>query len=100
MQGIKSGWKTTEFWGSAAAGVAVFLSALQGSLPPKYAALAGTLIAGLYALSRGLAKLNGKGFDAAVREAVALLEKQANATLTVKAVSSPPAAPPPAPVGP
>lgn len=58
MNNIKSGWKTTEFWGSLAVGAAVVISSLEGALPPKYAALAGTLVAGLYSLSRGLAKLN------------------------------------------
>lgn len=47
MDGIKSGWKTSEFWGKVAVQVATMWGAVQGFVPPKYAviiALAGEAI--------------------------------------------------------
>jgi hypothetical protein len=52
----KPGWKTTEFWLTVAAELALVLTAIQGSLPPKWAAISGTVAGGLYAISRGQAK--------------------------------------------
>ena len=56
---MKPGWKTTEFWASLALGVAVVIESVEGSLPEKYAAIAASVVAAAYAISRGLAKLKG-----------------------------------------
>lgn len=53
---MKPGYKTTEFWGKTALQAAVLIAALSSHLSPKWAALAGALSEGLYALSRGWAK--------------------------------------------
>ena len=45
----KAGWKTSEFWLTLATSLATVL-------PAKYAAAAGTVATGLYAISRGWAK--------------------------------------------
>lgn len=52
----KAGWKTTEFWLTVAGLVAVNAGDLVMTLPDKYQALASAALAGLYALSRGVAK--------------------------------------------
>jgi len=52
----KPGWRTTEFWVSIATAVGTVAASAEGSLPPRYAALASTVAAVAYALSRGLAK--------------------------------------------
>ena len=57
MQPIKPGYKTTEFWITTLATLGALGAALQGMLPPKYAALVGAISAGCYAISRGLAKV-------------------------------------------
>jgi hypothetical protein len=53
---MKPGYLTTEFWTALLVIVGSVLSTLAGNLPDKYAALASSIAAGLYALSRGLAK--------------------------------------------
>jgi len=52
----KPGWQSTEFWVSIATAVGTVAASAEGSLPPRYAALASTVAAVAYALSRGLAK--------------------------------------------
>jgi hypothetical protein len=54
---MKPGYKTTEFWVALLVIVGSTLSTLAGNLPDKYAALASSIAGGLYALSRGLAKV-------------------------------------------
>lgn len=53
---MKPGWKTTEFWASAAAAVGAYGAAAAGVLPAKYAAIAAAVSSAAYAFSRGLAK--------------------------------------------
>lgn len=52
----KAGWKTTEFWLAIATAVGTVATSAEGSLPPRYAAIASTVAFVAYALSRGLAK--------------------------------------------
>jgi len=52
----KPGHRTTEFWLTLAVDLAALIAAFADQLPPRYAALAGTVSTGLYALSRGWAK--------------------------------------------
>ena len=48
--------KTTELYVTLGTDVAILASALQGSLPPKWAAICGVIANLAYALSRGIAK--------------------------------------------
>lgn len=52
----KPGYKTTEFWITVTAGAASMIGGVVGILPPEWAVIAGALSAGLYTISRGLAK--------------------------------------------
>jgi len=52
----KPGHRTTEFWLTLAVDLAALVAAFADQLPSRYAALAGTVSTGLYALSRGWAK--------------------------------------------
>jgi hypothetical protein len=54
----KPALKTTEFIVTVATLVCVLGAALGEALPPKYAAIAGSIATGAYAVARGLAKLN------------------------------------------
>lgn len=54
---MKPGYKTTEFWLTLATQVGALVSTVSDNLPPKYAAIAATVAAVGYALSRGLAKV-------------------------------------------
>lgn len=54
---VKPGYKTTELLASVLAALAAWLSVWQDTLEPRWAALATGLVAGLYAVSRGLTKL-------------------------------------------
>lgn len=53
---VKSGWKTTEFWATAATSIVVLLNQAFGwNIPPEtLASLAGAVAA--YVISRGVAK--------------------------------------------
>lgn len=53
---MKPGIQTTEFWVTALTDVGIIAAALQGSLPPKWAAVAASVANVAYAISRGLAK--------------------------------------------
>lgn len=55
---MKAGWKTTEFWVSTLTIVGLVVSSAAASLPDKYAAIGASVAAAVYAISRGLAKLN------------------------------------------
>jgi hypothetical protein len=54
---LKPGWKTSEFWVTALTIAGLVVSSLAAPLSPRYAALGASAAAGLYAISRGLAKL-------------------------------------------
>jgi CHASE2 domain-containing sensor protein len=53
----KPGWKTTEFAVTVLTALAALIAALAGQLSPRYAAIAAAVSVGLYAVSRGLAKV-------------------------------------------
>jgi hypothetical protein len=52
----KPGYRTSEFFVTLAVGLAVLIASIADYLPPRYAAIASAVVAGLYAVSRGLAK--------------------------------------------
>lgn len=52
----KKGYKTTEFWLTLVGLAIVNLNGVILTLPDKYQAIASALIAGFYAVSRGIAK--------------------------------------------
>lgn len=54
---LKSGYKTSEFWVTAAMIAGLTFSSAALSLSPKYAAIGASISASFYAFSRGLAKL-------------------------------------------
>lgn len=54
---MKPGYLTTEFWATMLAALIALIAALADALPPRYAAIAGAIATGLYAVSRGLAKV-------------------------------------------
>jgi len=58
---MRTGLKTTELWVTVATDVGLVASALQGSLPPKWAAICAAVANLAYALSRGLAKQGASG---------------------------------------
>jgi hypothetical protein len=52
----KPGLHTTEFWVTVLTLLAFLIFAIADALPDKWAAIAGAVSAGLYAVGRGLAK--------------------------------------------
>jgi hypothetical protein len=54
---LKPGWQTSEFWVTALTIAGLVISSIAAPLAPRYAALGAAISAGLYAISRGLAKL-------------------------------------------
>ena len=56
--GLKPGYRTTEFWVTALTVAGLVIASATTSLAPRYAALGAAISAGLYAVARGLAKLN------------------------------------------
>lgn len=54
---MKPGQKTTEFLFTVAVTVGAVAFAIADKVPARYAALAASISAGAYAISRGLAKL-------------------------------------------
>jgi hypothetical protein len=54
---LKAGWKTSEFWITAASVLGLVVAAAATSLSPKYAAIGAAVSGSAYAISRGLAKL-------------------------------------------
>lgn len=54
---IKSGWKTTEFWGKVAAQAATLWAAVGGFIPPKYAAIIVVAAEGVYTIARTALKI-------------------------------------------
>lgn len=53
---VKPGFKTTEFLVSALAGIGAWLAEWQGSLQPRYAAIATSVSFAAYAISRAITK--------------------------------------------
>lgn len=54
---IKSGWKTSEFWGKVAAQAAVIWAAIGGFVPPKYAAIIVVAGESVYTIARTVLKV-------------------------------------------
>ncbi len=54
---IKSGWKTTEFWGKIAAQAATIWAAVGGFVPPKYALIIVASAEGVYTIARTVLKI-------------------------------------------
>lgn len=54
---IKSGWKTSEFWGKVATQAGVLWAAIGGFIPPKYAVIVVAVSEGLYGSIRGILKI-------------------------------------------
>lgn len=54
---IKSGWKTSEFWGKVAAQATVIWAAIGGFIPPKYAAIIVVAGEGVYTIGRTILKI-------------------------------------------
>jgi hypothetical protein len=53
----KPGWQTTEFWVTVLVVVGDVVGALTQHIPTQYTGIASAVAAGLYAVSRGLAKV-------------------------------------------
>ena len=53
---MSSGVKTTEFWVTAFVILGTVLDSLKGNLSSEWAAVAGSIAAGAYAVSRAIAK--------------------------------------------
>jgi len=56
MNGVKPGWKTTEFWLVVVANLMNVVGALKGLVKPEIATIAVTVLDGLYAILRTFAK--------------------------------------------
>lgn len=54
---IKSGWKTSEFWGKVAMQAATIWAAVGGFVPPKYAAIIVVVAEGIYTIARTVLKI-------------------------------------------
>lgn len=54
---IKSGWKTSEFWGKVAAQAVTLWAAVGGFVPPKYAAIIVVAAEGIYTIARTALKV-------------------------------------------
>ncbi len=54
---IKSGWKTSEFWGKVAAQAVTLWGAVGGFIPPKYAAIIVVAAEGIYTIARTVLKV-------------------------------------------
>ncbi len=53
---MKSGLKTTEFWGKTLTQAGLVAAALSGALEPKWAAVAAAAAEACYSIARGLTK--------------------------------------------
>lgn len=56
---MKPGHKTTEFAVTVLTDIGLLAAALQGSLSPRYAAIAAAVSTAAYSIARGLTKLHG-----------------------------------------
>jgi hypothetical protein len=52
----KPGYLTTEFYVTVVTAFASLVAAIDGGLPPKYAAIGAAIVSGAYTISRGIAK--------------------------------------------
>lgn len=59
IKGMKSGWKTSEFWGKAVVQVLAVVGALKGVIDPEMATLVAGIVEGLYAIGRSIVKYKG-----------------------------------------
>lgn len=57
MNGQAPGWKTTEFWGKVVVQVGVLWGAVQGFVPPKYAAIITMGGESIYIIARTVLKM-------------------------------------------
>lgn len=55
---IKSGWKTSEFWGKVATQAATLWAAVGGFVPPKIAIIVVAVAEGVYTIARTVLKMN------------------------------------------
>lgn len=55
-RGIKSGWRSSEFWVTVLPIIGTWAMAMEDIVPPKYAALATAIATSAYTIARGLAK--------------------------------------------
>lgn len=58
---MKPGLKTSEFWVTVATDVGLIAASLEGSLSPRYAAVAAAVSTAAYAIARGFAKHGNAG---------------------------------------
>ena len=58
MVTVKPGYKTSELAVSVITGLAILLGTLTDNLSPHWAAISAAVSSGLYAISRGLSKVN------------------------------------------
>jgi hypothetical protein len=56
MNSIKEGYKTTEFWLNMATQIATLWGAVQGFIPPKWAAIISTAGIAVYTVARTILK--------------------------------------------
>lgn len=54
---IKSGWKTSEFWGKVALQASTIWAAVGGFVPPKYAVVVVAVAEGVYTIGRTALKI-------------------------------------------
>lgn len=54
---IKSGWKTSEFWGKVATQATMIWGAIGGFVPPKYAIIVVAVAEGIYTIARTVLKV-------------------------------------------
>ena len=59
MDGVKPGWKTSEFWGKIIVQVLSVVAALSGVIPEEYALIAVAVLEGVYNIIRGIVKAKG-----------------------------------------
>lgn len=52
----RPGWKTSEFYAMWATNLALLIAAVAEGLPSKYAAISASIVTGLYAVARAIAK--------------------------------------------
>ena len=57
--GVKSGKKTSEFWGKVVVQLIAFVGGLSGIIDPELAILIVGLLEGLYAIARAIVKYKG-----------------------------------------
>lgn len=56
MNGVKPGWKTSEFWLNVMVQAGTIWGSVQGFVPPKYAAIVSAVGTAVYTIVRTLAK--------------------------------------------